>query len=152
MARGPPRARDAGPHVKRSSIKRKKPLKQKKPLRRRSKKMEAKYDGPSGRRALVAALLKEHPICQAGARIGAHLGPEHGRDVRLSDGVSILLWERCTRRSKHVHEILARSAGGSILDRSNVLCVCPGCHDWVGRFPRAAVFLGLRKSRYGRTA
>jgi hypothetical protein len=49
-----------------------------------------------------------------------------------------------------VHEILSRSAGGSILDEANCLCVCRQCHTWVGDFPNEATALGLRQSRWNR--
>lgn len=99
------------------------------PLRVRSKKKAKQYAGTvdvEGRRALVARLLAERPECQAGPRIGT-----------ACDGPSV-----------DVHEILARSAGGSILDESNCLCVCRRHHTWIGDHPKEALALGLRKSRY----
>jgi hypothetical protein len=50
------------------------------------------------------------------------------------------------------HELLARSAGGSITDAGNILLVCRRCHDWIGERPREATSLGLRRSRYGGAA
>lgn len=49
-----------------------------------------------------------------------------------------------------MHEVLARSAGGDILDETNLLCVCRACHDWIGQHPRKALELGLRQSRYAK--
>ena len=62
------------------------------------------------RRPLVALLLEEHPICQ-----------------------------RCgTNPSVDVHEIVSRARGGSILDRSNLACLCRSCHIWLTDHPAAA--------------
>lgn len=96
-------------------------------LKRRSAKQRAMYagsDGVEGRRALVARLLAERPWCEAG------------------------LPRVCTGAAVDVHEKLARSAGGSILDETNCLCLCRACHTWVGDHPREALALGLRLSRY----
>lgn len=62
------------------------------------------------RRPLVALLLEEHPICQ---RCGTNL-------------------------SVDVHEIVSRARGGSILDRSNLACLCRSCHIWLTDHPAAA--------------
>jgi 5-methylcytosine-specific restriction endonuclease McrA len=85
--------------------------------------MRAKYAGPDGRRAFVERILSERPECQANL-------------------------ECCTGGACDVHEILARSAGGSILDDENVLALCRACHDWIGNHPKEALAKGLRKSRY----
>ena len=62
------------------------------------------------RRPLVALLLEEHPICQ-----------------------------RCgINPSVDVHEIVSRARGGSILDRSNLACLCRSCHIWLTDHPAAA--------------
>lgn len=86
-----------------------KPLKRT-PLRKRSVKMQAKYDGPNGRKAFVAGFLSEHPFCW----------------VR---------WETCTGRSVDVHEAVPRGIGGDILpgpkaERQGQLfvAVCRECH------------------------
>lgn len=116
------------------------------PLRRRSKKMRAVYEGDGvreGRRAFVERILRERPECEAGERIGT-MPATFVSDIDDLDGV----WLGCARLSVDVHEILARSAGGSILDEKNVLAVCRRCHDWIGNHPREAIGLGLRLSRY----
>ena len=62
------------------------------------------------RRPLVAALLAERPIC-----------------------------ERCgSNPSDDVHEVVSRARGGSILDRSNLVCLCRSCHTWLTLNPAAA--------------
>ncbi len=84
--------------------------------------MAAKY---VERRKLVEKLLKEHPQCEAQVP-----------DV-------------CTGKSVDLHEVLARSQGGSILDPSNIICVCRECHDFIGREVKLATEMGLRRRRYG---
>jgi len=91
-------------------------------MKPRSKKMAAKY---VERRKLVEKLLKEHPQCEAQVP-----------DV-------------CTGKSVDLHELLARSQGGSILDPSNIICVCRACHDFIGREVKQATEMGLRRRRYG---
>ena len=125
-----------------------KQLSRTKPMRRRSKKMAAIYKGDEdheGRAALVARLLRERPTCQAGHVIGAHYA---GLPIPTKRCATDPIWDRCTRDSVDVHEILARSAGGSILDESNLMCLCRRCHDWIGDNPKIALALGLRRSRY----
>lgn len=112
------------------------PMKRGGPLAPRSEKMKAKYAGSGaveGRRAFVARILAERPACQACPRIAA---------------IDWAVAARCGRRSVDVHELLARSAGGSILDDANVLAVCRSAHDWIGDHPLEALALGLRLSRY----
>ena len=76
------------------------------------------------RRKLVSRLLQEKPKCEAQVP-----------DV-------------CTGKSVDLHEVLARSQGGSILDESNIICVCRACHDFVGREVKLATEMGLRRRRY----
>lgn len=112
------------------------PMSRGKPLAPRSAKMKAKYAGSGsveGRRAFVARILTERPDCQACSRIAE---------------VDAVVAARCARRSVDVHELLARSAGGSILDDANVVAVCRSAHDWIGNHPIEALALGLRLSRY----
>src|SRR5687768_5903749 len=72
------------------------------------------------RREVVAWFLAAHPVCQ-----------------------------RCGERKSHdVHEVLRRSAGGSILDVSNCRALCRRCHDWVHANPEQARVDGWLKSRY----
>lgn len=67
------------------------------------------------RRALVTKLLLAHPVCEF---------------CRQSD-------------SQHVHERLTRARGGSILDESNCVCLCPTCHRYVHDHPDYAGRMGL---------
>lgn len=139
--------------MKRSPLKRKTELKRKTPMRRRSAKMEAKYAGDDGRRALVKRMLKARPICEAGARIGSVVGLDETRHVAARGtfrGWRLLVWKGCTRKAQDVHEILARSAGGDILDEDNCMPVCRRCHCWIGDHAALATHAGLRKSRYKR--
>lgn len=76
------------------------------------------------RRRLVAAMLEAEPLCQAALR-----------------GV-------CTGVAVDVHEVLTRARGGSILDESNCMTICPACHRWVTEHPREAVELGLMKNSW----
>ena len=73
-------------------------------LKQRSPKMAAMY---VERRALVAQLLAERPVCEVRARC-------HGA------------------RAVDVHERLKRSRGGNILDpaQAHMVTACRACHDW----------------------
>ena len=96
--------------------------------------MRAIYAGDAeneGRRDLVARLLAERPWCEA-------------CEVLDRPGVKIAL------RSQDVHEILPRSAGGSLTDPANLKCVCRPCHLYLHAHPKRAMELGLKRSRYGR--
>jgi 5-methylcytosine-specific restriction endonuclease McrA len=74
------------------------------------------------RRPLVAALLAERPIC-----------------------------ERCgTNPSDDVHEVVSRARGGSILDTSNLVCLCRSCHRWLTDHPAAAVDEGFSAHSWDR--
>lgn len=122
------------------------PMKSGGPLKPRSAKMRAKYAGPDGRANFVARILAERPRCEA-ADLWARLFWSGSFDVL--DGPQLLERQRrCTGRSVDVHEKLARSAGGSILDPANCLCLCRPCHSFVGDRPLEALALGLRLSRY----
>lgn len=90
-------------------------------MRARSARMSRLYEV---RREIVARLLAERPQCEA--RI---------------EGV-------CSGRSEDVHEVLRRSAGGSIVDEANLRAVCRRCHDAIHRNPKAAMERGLLVSRY----
>lgn len=122
-----------------------KPMSRGKALRLRSKRMAEIYAGktvPEGRSAFVARILRERPLCEAGRLIYSWWRDQPGLTWAAGDG--------CVGAapSVDVHEILARSAGGSILDEANVLAVCRTCHQWIGDHPKAALELGLRRSRY----
>lgn len=110
--------------MKRSSLKR-----STKPMRKRSAKMQARYAGTDGkgegRRVFVERILRERPICQC---------------------TSICSFAAAT----DVHEMLRRSAGGSITDDANVLAVCRRCHTWIHANPAQAIALGYLKSRYAK--
>jgi hypothetical protein len=112
-------------------------LKRAKPMRRRSEKTAKVYEK---RRELVARLLKERPRCEACPRILAWCSANGWMGRR----------PQCQRDSVDVHEILTRARGGSILDESNLLCVCrTGAHRWIHDHPIAAQAIGLLASRYG---
>jgi hypothetical protein len=49
-----------------------------------------------------------------------------------------------------VHEKIRRSQGGSILDESNLLCVCRPCHRRIGNYPQLAFDLGLAEPGWTR--
>lgn len=122
-----------------------KPMSRGKPLRARSKRTAEVYAGTEdqeGRRAFVERILRQRPFCQAGTLIRSWWRDQPGLTWAAGDGCG------GTALAVDVHEILARSAGGSILDEDNVLAVCRGCHEWIGRRPVAALELGLRRSRY----
>lgn len=129
-------------------MKRSAPLKRSRPLRARSAKQTAAYAGEGGRRAIVAELLAVIPSCEAGPVIGRHLvGLEPSARRVATDPVV----DTCAREPADVHEILPRSAGGSILERANLLVVCRSCHQWIHEHPRESRLLGLLSSRYGGT-
>jgi 5-methylcytosine-specific restriction endonuclease McrA len=74
------------------------------------------------RRPLIALLLEEHPICQ-----------------------------RCgTNPSVDVHEVVSRARGGSIVERSNLRCLCRSCHTWIGLNPAKATEEGWSKHSWQR--
>lgn len=95
-------------------------------MRHRSKKKEAEY---RLRRPLVEKLLAERSWCEACPVFALHDG--------------LVTYRR--NPSVDVHEIIRRSQGGSILDESNLLCVCRKCHTRIGNYPALAFELGLAK-------
>ena len=106
-----------GGEVKRSRIK-----PSRKPIAHRSAKMQAKYDGPDGRKALVARLLTERPRC-----------------------------ERCkANESQDLHERLRRSAGGDILDETGIVCLCRACHSEIHNNVSQAYTDGWLIRRWGK--
>lgn len=100
-------------------------------MRYRSPKKEAEY---RLRRPLVARLLEERPLCEACPVFAEH-------DEKL-------VYRR--NQSVDVHELVRRSQGGSILDESNLMCVCRSCHTRIGNNPQLAFDLGLAKHGYER--
>ena len=104
-----------------------------KPIAHRSAKMQAKYDGPDGRKALVARLLERYPVCRFGV-FGEYMVVSH----------------QCNQPSTEIHERLSRARGGSILDESNCVALCHEHHRWTTDHPAEATKLGLLKSRWGK--
>jgi hypothetical protein len=96
--------------------------------------MQRIYDGDEhmeGRRALVARLLSERPWCEVCLSLKATENP---------DGIVM--------ESSEAHEILRRSAGGDILDETNILCICWAHHSRIHRSPTWAKERGFLRSRY----
>lgn len=132
--------------MKRSGFKRKEPApgeaqrfstftKPRKAMAQRSEKRKRAYAGDDeneGRVKLRARLLEEREACEVCVRIVT------------------LVRVRCNYTPVDVHEILARSAGGSIVDEANMLVACRWGHDWIGNHPNEATRLGIRRSRYNR--
>lgn len=119
-----------------------------KPLPRRSAKREAVGEV---RRELVASMLAKHARCQAGAVILGHLFTlDAGLAVGGGTWRAVRTGLTCAGEGapQDVHELLRRSAGGSITDESNCIAVCRVCHEWIHANPAAARKLGLLKSRY----
>lgn len=95
------------------------PLTRRTPLRRRASlsRMSAKAEKIAPvRRAFVARILLERPVCQ-------FLG--------------------CANDSYDVHEVITRARGGSILEPDNVKALCRKHHDWIHAHPEDATALGL---------
>jgi hypothetical protein len=122
------------------------PSRARKPLRARSAKTRKRYAGEEGRAAFVARILSERTKCEAGVLIGTHLLNLEGKHPKTAAAARAAV--QCSVRAREVHEVLARSAGGSILDAGNVRALCHRCHAWIGDHPKAALALGLRRSRY----
>ena len=95
-------------------------------MRFRSKKKEAEY---VERRKVVVRMLEKFPYCQACPVFAKH--DNKPTYVRMG--------------SVDVHELVRRSQGGSIIDESNLLCVCRSCHIRIGNYPALAFELGLAK-------
>ncbi len=57
-------------------------------------------------------------------------------------------WPGCVRTGAHCHEILPRSAGGSITDPDNCAWLCIDHHGLCHSRPHLASYLGLKVSRY----
>lgn len=53
------------------------------------------------------------------------------------------LCQRCgSAEANDAHEIVPRSAGGSITDPANVRALCRSCHDWIHANPAQATAAG----------
>lgn len=99
------------------ALNRKRPLQRSSKIRPRSKKTERTY---TKRRALVAELLRDQPVCQ-----------------------------RChSAAATDVHEILSRARGGSILDLDNLAVLCRPCHSWITTHPALATEEGWLTSAW----
>lgn len=98
-------------------------------MRHRSKKKQKEY---RERVPLVIRLLEENPMCQACPVF-----------AKYDEKVTYI-----QNRSVDVHEIVRRSQGGSILDESNLMCVCRKCHTRIGNYPALAFELGLSKHNW----
>lgn len=118
---------------------RKSPLKpstyqlQRKPIRRRSKKMQAAYDGPDGRKAFVKWYLGIWRECK-------------------------VQWENCTGKSEDVHEWWSRGTGGAIVpgpkeirQGQRFIPVCRNCHGELDLQPERAKEQGWVR-RVGRSS
>jgi hypothetical protein len=55
----------------------------------------------------------------------------------------------CTGRAQDGHEVLPRSAGGSIVDPDGIKLLCRACHVVITENPAWARKAGWLKSRYG---
>lgn len=102
---------------RRTPLKRGGPLPRSSTLKPRSAARERAYRGPDGRRALVARMLAEHPVCQ-------------------------VQWVCRGARAQDVHERLSRARGGNILDpvQAHMVTACRPCHDRVTTHPAEATF------------
>lgn len=117
-------------------LKRRTPLARKTRIKQRSAKRADVYEREGGRRDIVRRRLLENPYCQAGQVIGAYLaGAPFSRCDRI--------WAGCIRDAQHVHEVIPRGRGGSILDDANLLNVCSICHGWIHQNNDAAESIGL---------
>jgi 5-methylcytosine-specific restriction endonuclease McrA len=92
----------------------------KKPMRQRSARRADTYAREGGRREIVSRILGAFSRCQR---------------CKFADAVD-------------VHEVLPRSAGGSILDEDNLRAVCRTCHRWIHEHPKEATASGWLVSRY----
>lgn len=99
------------------------------PLKPRSKKTAEVYR--KERVPLTKEMLAENPYCEMRDRIRS-VQPDYSDCWRLSIGL---------------HEIVKRSAGGSITDRDNVLRCCGPCNSFVEDHPVLARKAGLVRRR-----
>lgn len=84
---------------------------------------------PQSAKARALVPLRKQTIAAVRARSGGRC------EIRI-EGV-------CDGPSCDVHEILARSQGGSITNVDNCLDSCRSCHDWVGAHSNTARELGF---------
>lgn len=100
-----------------------------KPIRSVSAKRKATFRARAECRKVVLARCGE--VCEACPKIGPD-GPQ--------------------RVAVQVHEIVPRSAGGSITDPTNCLGVCERCHQWIHEHPVEARQLGLLRTSWEEVA
>lgn len=111
-------------------------------LRSRSERVARIYEV---RRQVVSDMLSSVERCQAGARILDHLAATR---PKLRNGSLAAITCGGHAAPVDVHEILPRSAGGSIVERENCIAVCRACHDFIHQHPIDARAIGLLASRY----
>lgn len=96
------------------------------PLKRRSRlrPISSKRQAIQTERAVLRIrMLVAHPVCQV---------------------------QDCRKESAHVHEVLTRARGGSILDESNCRAVCASCHRRIHDNPKWATEQRLLITQYER--
>jgi 5-methylcytosine-specific restriction endonuclease McrA len=60
--------------------------------------------------------------------------------IKAETGGAPVACERCdAAEANDAHEIVPRSAGGSITDRANIAFLCRPCHRWIGDNPAQAM-------------
>lgn len=104
------------------------------------------------RRELVTQILLEKKRCEAGRTILTHLfSLDPGLAIGGGQWKGVREGLTCGGEGSpaDVHELMPRSAGGSITERDNCIAVCRTCHRWIHEHPAASRRLGLLKSRYG---
>jgi len=111
--------------LSRSPLEKRSPLKSRVPIKWRSEKTKQLY---VERRKLVESTLTDRPLCEACAAFHVY---DHST-------ISAVI-----NPSEHLHEIVLRSQGGSILDTSIIVVVCATCHSRVDAEPLVAEMLGL---------
>lgn len=90
----------------------------------RSEKNKAKH---KSRMALREKVLKNRPSCEACSAYAVYDDKPYWA---IADSVDL-------------HEIVLRSQGGDILDRSIIISICRACHNRVDDEPKVALLLGL---------
>lgn len=133
-----------GKPLKRTPLKRgESKLKSKTPINKRSKKMKDKY---VERRKVVEQMLQSQ---KCSACVVYHVYDGY---MRLPDPKSAFSAPKLgvchVRKTQDVHEIVNRSQGGDILDKSNLLAVCRPCHRRITENPLEAEMVGLHLPRW----
>lgn len=94
------------------------------PLRRRSKKTADLYR--KKRIPLIKEMIEANTPCE--------LGPIIMKETH---------WMGCAGRASTYHEKRKRSAGGSIINRENIMASCHNCNMYVEQFPEVSHHIGL---------